>query len=87
MSNIDPKSGIMSLCIIGAGTAGLCCARRALENNQIPTIFELSNQIGGTWIYNENTGTINGIDVHSSMYENLRYVNNYILILVYIYIV
>ncbi|EDW09798.1 senecionine N-oxygenase [Drosophila mojavensis] len=62
----------MSLCIIGAGTAGLCCARRALENNQIPTIFELSNQIGGTWIYNENTGTINGIDVHSSMYENLR---------------
>ncbi|XP_064543263.1 senecionine N-oxygenase [Drosophila montana] len=62
----------MSLCIIGAGTAGLCCARRALELNQTPTIFELSNQVGGTWVYDKNTGTVDGIDVHSSMYKNLR---------------
>ncbi|EDW01918.1 GH20181 [Drosophila grimshawi] len=62
----------MSLCIIGAGTAGLCCARRAQERNLNPTVFELSHQIGGTWAYNKNTGTVNGIDVHSSMYENLR---------------
>lgn len=62
----------MSLCIIGAGTAGLCCARRAVELHQTPTIFELSNQVGGTWVYDKNTGTVDGIDVHSSMYTNLR---------------
>ncbi|XP_060656174.1 senecionine N-oxygenase isoform X1 [Drosophila nasuta] len=62
----------MSLCIIGAGTAGLCCARRALEYQLCPTVFELSTDIGGTWVFNKNVGTVNGIDVHSSMYENLR---------------
>ncbi|KAH8403467.1 hypothetical protein KR222_001158, partial [Zaprionus bogoriensis] len=62
----------MSLCIIGAGTAGLCSARRALEHNVIPTIFELSNEVGGTWVYTKEVGVVNGIDVHSSMYTNLR---------------
>ncbi|KAH8260968.1 hypothetical protein KR044_001161, partial [Drosophila immigrans] len=62
----------MSLCIIGAGTGGLCCARRALERHVCPTVFELSNDIGGTWVFNKDVGTVNGIDVHSSMYENLR---------------
>lgn len=64
----------MSVCIIGAGTAGLCSARQALDHNLIPTIFELSNEIGGTWVYNKDVGTVNGIDVHSSMYTNLRQV-------------
>ncbi|XP_017090330.2 senecionine N-oxygenase [Drosophila bipectinata] len=61
-----------SLCIIGAGTGGLCCARHAIDSGFQTTVFELSNQIGGTWVYNEATGSVNGIDVHSSMYENLR---------------
>lgn len=64
----------MSVCIIGAGTAGLCSARQALEHNLIPTVFELSNEIGGTWVYNKDVGIVNGIDVHSSMYTNLRQV-------------
>lgn len=62
----------MSLCIIGAGTAGLCSARRALEHKLRPTVFELSNDIGGTWVFNKDVGIVNGIDIHSSMYENLR---------------
>ncbi|KAM8712525.1 hypothetical protein ACLKA7_012948 [Drosophila subpalustris] len=62
----------MSLCVIGAGTAGLCCARRALEHQLRPTVFELSNQIGGTWVFNKDVGVVDGIDIHSSMYENLR---------------
>ncbi|XP_017835687.1 senecionine N-oxygenase isoform X2 [Drosophila busckii] len=62
----------MTLCIIGAGTAGLCCGKRALEHYINPTIFELSNDIGGTWVFNKNTGILNGIDVHSSMYKSLR---------------
>lgn len=64
----------MSVCIIGSGTAGLCSARQALEHNLIPTVFELSNEIGGTWVYNKDVGIVNGIDVHSSMYTNLRQV-------------
>jgi len=62
----------MSVCIIGAGTAGLCCARHSIENGFQTTVFELSERIGGTWVYNEATGVVNGIDVHSSMYKNLR---------------
>jgi len=62
----------MSVCIIGAGTAGLCCARHSIENGFQTTVFELSDRIGGTWVYNEATGAVNGIDVHSSMYKNLR---------------
>ncbi|XP_017070433.1 senecionine N-oxygenase [Drosophila eugracilis] len=62
----------MSVCIIGAGTAGLCCARHSIENGFQTTVFELSDRIGGTWVYNEATGVVNGIDVHSSMYKNLR---------------
>ncbi|KAH8402270.1 hypothetical protein KR009_010889, partial [Drosophila setifemur] len=63
---------IMNLCIIGAGTAGLCCARHAIANGFSTTVFELSDRIGGTWVYNDATGAVNGIDVHSSMYMNLR---------------
>lgn len=66
---------MMSVCIIGAGTAGLCCARHSIANGFETTVFELSDRIGGTWVYNEATGAVNGIDVHSSMYKNLRYVN------------
>ncbi|EDW74761.1 uncharacterized protein Dwil_GK15849 [Drosophila willistoni] len=62
----------MNVCIIGAGTAGLCCARHVKQQGLNPTIFELSDKIGGTWVYNEKTGSVNGIDVHSSMYTNLR---------------
>ncbi|XP_017124354.1 senecionine N-oxygenase [Drosophila elegans] len=63
---------MISVCIIGAGTAGICCARHSIENGFQTTVFELSDRIGGTWVYNEATGVVNGIDVHSSMYKNLR---------------
>lgn len=63
----------MKVCIIGAGTGGLCSAKHVLQNNMEPTIFEQSDEAGGTWVYNENIGTDSyGIDVHSSMYKGLR---------------
>merc|ERR1719369_1482000 len=34
----------------------------------VPTVFEMADRVGGTWIYNEQTGS----KVHSSMYKNLR---------------
>ena len=65
-----------SVCIIGAGAAGLCALRHF--TSQIdhfgPVIcFEQTKSIGGTWNYVEETGRDqNGIPVHSSMYRDLR---------------
>lgn len=65
----------MRMCIIGAGKSGIATAKTALENNIIPTIYEQSGEIGGTWIYTDATTTNEfGLDVHSSMYQGLRYV-------------
>ncbi|XP_075155555.1 flavin-containing monooxygenase 1 [Haematobia irritans] len=59
--------------IVGAGTAGLCAARRALECGFAVTIYEQTEDIGGTWVYTDEIGTNKyGIDVHSSMYQGLR---------------
>lgn len=42
--------------VIGAGAAGLCCAKKLLESGfQDVTIFEIGSQIGGLWCYrNDN---------------------------------
>lgn len=61
------------VCIVGAGTAGLCAARRSLEEGFSVTIYEQTNNVGGTWVYTDQIGTDEyGIDVHSSMYQGLR---------------
>ncbi|XP_061391053.1 senecionine N-oxygenase-like [Musca vetustissima] len=61
------------IAVVGAGTAGLCAARRALENGYSVTIYEQNNEIGGTWVYTDQVGTNEyGIEVHSSMYQGLR---------------
>jgi cation diffusion facilitator CzcD-associated flavoprotein CzcO len=63
----------MRICVIGAGAAGICAARRVQEDaikngilNMEIRIFEQSNQLGGTWVFDEAFGA------HSSMYSNLR---------------
>uniref|UniRef100_A0A2M4A8U0 Flavin-containing monooxygenase n=1 Tax=Anopheles triannulatus TaxID=58253 RepID=A0A2M4A8U0_9DIPT len=62
-----------SYCVIGAGTAGLCAARHALQSGGTVTVFEMDKQLGGTWVFNEQTGKNEyGIDMHSSMYKGLR---------------
>lgn len=76
-----------SVCIIGAGAAGLCALRHfttttktQLENENedkevlafSPVVcFEQTNQIGGTWVYNEQVGTAER-PIHSSMYRDMR---------------
>ncbi|XP_037807056.1 senecionine N-oxygenase [Lucilia sericata] len=61
------------ICIVGAGTAGLCAARRALDDGFQVTIYEQTNSVGGTWVYTDQIGKDEyGIDVHSSMYQGLR---------------
>lgn len=69
------KSRKMSkVCIIGSGAAGLCAARHcaSLEDFQ-PVVYEQTESIGGTWVYNPNTGSDHhGLAIHSSMYRNLK---------------
>ncbi|CAD7088006.1 unnamed protein product [Hermetia illucens] len=59
--------------VIGAGMAGICAAKHALQNDMEPTVFEQASQLGGTWVYTDNVGKDRyGLDVHSSMYKGLR---------------
>ena len=60
---------------IGAGVCGLAAARHLADPawGLDFTLFEMTDKIGGTWVYTERTGTDEyGLPVHSSMYKNLR---------------
>lgn len=62
----------MKLCVVGGGAAGLCAAKNSLEFGFQVTVFEQTDQIGGTWVFTDDVGKDkNGLDVHSSMYEGL----------------
>ncbi|XP_049783147.1 uncharacterized protein LOC126184693 [Schistocerca cancellata] len=60
---------MVSVCIVGAGAAGLCAARllSAAHGFNI-VVFEQSTTVGGTWRYTDDPA----VDPHSSMYCNLR---------------
>ncbi|XP_068600335.1 uncharacterized protein [Brachionichthys hirsutus] len=62
--------------VIGAGAAGLCAARHILSRPNsfaLPVVFELTDNVGGTWCYDERVGTYdNGHPIHSSMYRDLK---------------
>lgn len=64
----------MKVCVIGAGAAGLCAARHLAANLRYEiTVYEQTNEVGGTWVYKEESGLDeNGLPIHSSMYQNLR---------------
>jgi phytoene dehydrogenase-like protein len=67
----------MKIAIIGAGGAGLCAGRHCLEKNFSFDIFEQTGNVGGTWNYTECIGRDeNGVPVHSSMYQGLRFATN-----------
>ena len=54
--------------IIGAGAAGIICCKRFIDDGYNVTVFEQTEQVGGTWVYREEVGE----NVHSSMYKNLK---------------
>ncbi|EZA52799.1 hypothetical protein DMN91_008805 [Ooceraea biroi] len=62
------------VCVIGAGAAGLCAARHLAANAKFEvTVYEQTNEVGGTWVYKEQVGLDeNGLPIHSSMYKNMR---------------
>uniref|UniRef100_A0A146LJS0 Flavin-containing monooxygenase n=1 Tax=Lygus hesperus TaxID=30085 RepID=A0A146LJS0_LYGHE len=64
-----------TVAIIGGGVAGMVAARHLCDPSwgMSPTLFELSDSLGGTWVYTEKTGIDEyGLPIHSSMYKNLR---------------
>ena len=63
------------IAIVGGGVAGLVVARHAVARPETYSVnlFEQTGDIGGTWVYTDETETDkNGLPVHSSMYKNLR---------------
>ena len=62
--------------VVGAGAAGLCVARHILARPAVyapPVVYELTENVGGTWCYDERVGCYdNGQPIPSSMYKNLR---------------
>ncbi|PWA74737.1 flavin monooxygenase-like, FAD/NAD(P)-binding domain protein [Artemisia annua] len=70
----------LNVAVIGAGTSGLLTARELLREDHRVTVFEKSDRLGGTWVYNsgvEANDNILCLDpnrpvVHSSLYSSLR---------------
>ncbi|XP_026184550.1 flavin-containing monooxygenase FMO GS-OX4 [Mastacembelus armatus] len=67
---------LQRVAVVGGGAAGLCAARHILSRPDSfapPVVFELTDNIGGTWCYDERVGTYdNGWPVLTSMYRALR---------------
>ena len=65
---------IESVCVIGAGAAGLCAARHLKTAfNRVAVFEQHERSVGGTWIYTDKTGSDErGNPIHSSMYRNLK---------------
>ncbi|XP_023734510.1 flavin-containing monooxygenase FMO GS-OX5 [Lactuca sativa] len=69
----------LNIAVIGAGTSGLLTTRELLRENHRVTVFEKSNRLGGTWLYEPQVeaGDVLHLDpnrsvVHSSLYSSLR---------------
>ncbi|XP_070507386.1 senecionine N-oxygenase-like [Chironomus tepperi] len=62
----------IKLAVIGAGASGLCALKNAVDYGCEVVAFEQSKLVGGLWNYTDLTDKDEyGLDVHSSMYENL----------------
>lgn len=73
---------MVHIAVIGAGTAGLCAAKTAIQSDCEVTVFEQAKQVGGTWVYDDNIGqNEHGLDIHTSMYQGLQYVTSFFLLL------
>ena len=53
----DPDATHRRIAVIGAGAAGLCCAKYLVQEGfEDVTIFEIGTQIGGLWCYQNDNG-------------------------------
>lgn len=64
----------MKIAVIGAGAAGLCTAKRVIDERHELVIYEKSGALGGVWVYTDETGKDKyGVDIHTPMYQGLRF--------------
>lgn len=69
------ESFCRKVAVIGAGGAGLACARHLSSYSHLysVSVFERADEIGGTWLYTDRTETDHyGIPVHSSVPKSMR---------------
>lgn len=63
----------LNIAIIGAGPGGLFSAKHSLAHGHRVTVYEQCDEIGGTWIYTNETGKNKyGLNIHTAMYKGLR---------------
>ncbi|CAG9766253.1 unnamed protein product [Ceutorhynchus assimilis] len=63
----------MRVAIIGAGAAGLATAKHVASANMDLDVFEMREELGGTWVYTDDVGKDRyGYPVYSAMYKGLR---------------
>lgn len=72
------QTGNMKVAIIGAGCAGLCSARHCLDNGFQVTVYEQTENIGGIWVYTDQTDSRDDYRVHPGVYKGLRFVLFYL---------
>lgn len=62
----------LKIAVIGAGASGLCAIKNAIEYGCEVMAFEQTSNVGGLWNYTDETEKDKyGLDIHSSMYQNL----------------
>lgn len=58
--------------IIGAGASGLSAARHAISQGFDVTVFEQTQNVGGTWVFTNRTGNDDyGLPSLGTVYQNL----------------
>lgn len=57
------------VCVIGAGPSGITAAKNLLDEGHEVTVFDLGTEVGGNWVFNENTG-------HSSVFETTHIISS-----------
>lgn len=63
----------MKVAIIGAGVSGLVSVKYALQYGVECVAFEITENVGGTWVYYEEVHDKSLDEVPTSMYYSLRY--------------
>lgn len=68
------KSPIYNVAVIGAGVSGLLSTKHCIEKGFNVTVYEQTDHVGGIWKFTDKTGKDKyGINIHSPMYQGLRY--------------
>jgi dimethylaniline monooxygenase (N-oxide forming) len=72
-SELPPDAKSRRFAVIGAGAAGLCCAKHLIQAGfEDVTIFEIGSQIGGLWCYdNDNKQSSAYRTLHINTAKNL----------------